>query len=83
MVRTQIQLTEEQAARLKRLAAAQGRSMADLIREGVDRLVGEDADACRRDRMMRAVAAFGRFRSGRHDLASEHDAQFAEASARR
>ena len=36
MVRTQIQLTEEQARRLKALAAEQGVSMAELIRRSVD-----------------------------------------------
>ncbi len=73
MVRTQIQLTEKQARRLKRLAAAQGRSMADLIRSSVDTLLaaseGSDDDV----RRQRALAAVGRFRSGTGDLATAHD----------
>jgi Arc/MetJ-type ribon-helix-helix transcriptional regulator len=73
MVRTQIQLTEKQARRLKRLAAAQGRSMADLIRSGVDALLaaseGSDDDV----RRQRALAAIGRFRSGVRDLATAQD----------
>ncbi len=39
MVRTQIQLTDSQASTLKALATAEGRSMADLIREGVDAIL--------------------------------------------
>jgi len=36
MVRTQIQLTEEQARALKEIAAARGESMAEVIRRAVD-----------------------------------------------
>ena len=35
MVRTQIQLTEEDYQQLRRVAGQQGRSMADCIREGI------------------------------------------------
>jgi hypothetical protein len=82
MVRTQIQLTEQQARRLKRLAAAQGRSMADLIRSSVDALLARpDAhdDEVRRSRALRAV---GRFRSGLRDLATEHDRHLAKVLER-
>jgi hypothetical protein len=78
VIRTQIQLSEAQARSLKLRAAASGRSMADLIREGVDQLLerhGEaDPDVARR----RARAAFGRFRSGVRDLARRHDAYLAK-----
>jgi hypothetical protein len=36
MVRTQIQLPEEQVALLKKMAAAQHESMAEIIRQAVD-----------------------------------------------
>jgi Arc/MetJ-type ribon-helix-helix transcriptional regulator len=77
MVRTQIQLTEKQARRLKQLAAAQGRSMADLIRSSVDALLAqpEGNDDRRRARALRAA---GRFRSGVRDLSSRHDRHLAE-----
>ena len=39
MVRTQIQLTEEQARRLRAMSAEQGVSMAELIRRSVDALL--------------------------------------------
>lgn len=79
MVRTQIQLTDKQARRLKGLAAAQGRSLADLIRSSVDALLaaseGSDDDV----RRQRALAAVGRFRSGAADLATAHDRHLADA----
>jgi hypothetical protein len=82
MVRTQIQLTEKQAGELKRLAAAQGRSMADLIRVSVDKLLATpDAreDAHRRERALRAA---GRFNSGIGDIAQNHDRYLAEIWSR-
>ncbi|MBI3929738.1 MAG: ribbon-helix-helix protein, CopG family [Armatimonadetes bacterium] len=36
MIRTQIQLPEEDYERLRNVASRQGRSMADCIREGID-----------------------------------------------
>ena len=36
MVRTQIQLPEEQVAMLKKMAAAQHKSMAEMIRQAID-----------------------------------------------
>jgi predicted transcriptional regulator len=82
MVRTQIQLTEQQARRLKQLAAAQGRSMADLIRSSVDALLARPEvidDEVRRTRALRAV---GRFRSGVRDLSSQHDRHLVEVLRR-
>jgi predicted DNA-binding protein len=76
MVRTQIQLTEEQARKLKRLSARSGKSMAALIREAVDRLEDE---ADRERRWQQALAAIRRSRgSGLRDLAREHDRYLAE-----
>jgi len=83
VVRTQIQLTEEQASKLRRLAAAQGRSMADLIREGVDHLLHEGTEQNRKDRMRQAATIFGKFRSGAGDLSRRHDEHFAAAVNRR
>jgi predicted DNA-binding protein len=44
MIRTQIQLTEEQAARLKAVAARRGISMAEVIRQAVDSAVSRTGD---------------------------------------
>lgn len=83
MVRTQIQLTEAQAARLRRLSERTNRSMADLIRECLDRLLIDDHGQARTERMQRAARAFGKFRSGRGDLSHRHDDHFADAAAKR
>ena len=80
MVRTQIQLTQSQSERLKRLAVREGVSMARLIRKGVDRLLASREPIDRTARRERALEAVGRFRSGHGGLAVEHDDQFAEAA---
>ena len=78
MVRTQIQLTEKQARRLKQLAAAQGRSMADLIRRSVDALLAQPNAHDDEAKRARARRAAGRFRSGVSDLSSRHDRHLAD-----
>jgi hypothetical protein len=82
MVRTQIQLTETQAEALKALAAAEGRSMADLIRTSVDALLDSHGRVSRSELCKRALAVMGRHRGGPRDLAQRHD-QYLEKSARR
>lgn len=79
MVRTQIQLTEEQAQRVKALAAARHVSMATIIRESVDHYVGDVAVSKAGDRRARALRLIGAFASTQSDLSSRHDAYVAEA----
>lgn len=79
MVRTQIQLTDAQARGLKALAAAEGRSMAELIRDGVDAILGARGVVDREAVKQRSIAALGRFRSGTPDLGSRHDDYLADA----
>jgi len=78
MVRTQIQLTEEQAHKLKRLAANEGRSVAELIRISVDAMLAATPVLGSDELRQRALAIVGQF-SGPHDLAAEHDRYLAEA----
>ena len=73
MIRTQITLTEEQHRRLARVARARGVSMAEVIRQAVDRVVPDEGQE-RRERWTRALAAVGSQRSGLPDVAEEHDA---------
>ena len=79
MVRTQIQLTEQQARELKELAAAKEQSMAELIRQSVDAFLRSRAHRSRQDRKRRALAAVGRFRSDVTDLSVNHDRYLSEA----
>lgn len=75
MIRTQIQLTDEQAAQLRRAAAERGVSLATIIREAVDRLLASGEALSDRDR---ALSAVGGFRSGHHDIAEDHDRYLAD-----
>lgn len=79
MIRTQVQLTEEQFAALKAMAAAEGVPMAELIRRGIDLITQVHGGVSRQDRVRRALAAAGRFHSGLGDLARRHDDYLEEA----
>jgi len=79
MVRTQIQMTEEQVKRLKKMAVLERRSMADLIRQAVDTFVATKAGTDIDERRLRAIAVAGSFHSKAGDLAKSHDKYLAEA----
>lgn len=79
MVRTQIQLTEEQADLLKKNAAARHISVAELIRQAVETYINSGAVVNVEERRKRAIAAAGKFRSGLSDLSSQHDKHLVEA----
>ena len=80
MIRTQIQLTEAQAAKAKRLAAERSVSMAEVIRELIDR---EPEGDDRAERSARALAAIRRGgfhdREGKTDVSVDHDRYLAQA----
>ena len=78
-VRTQILLTEIQAQELRKLVVAERRSMADLVRDGVDAILRTHAGGGRGHAKARALAAVGRFRSGVSDLGTRHDDHLADA----
>ena len=79
MIRTQVQLTPDQARTLKRVARARGVSMAEVLRELVEEhLLTAPGD----ERRQRAMRAIGRHRSGRHDVSREHDRELGDAFAR-
>jgi Arc/MetJ-type ribon-helix-helix transcriptional regulator len=77
VIRTQIQLSEEQAAKAKRLASERGVSMAEVIRDAVDRLPDRDERA---ERWARARAVLGKFHDveGKTDVGLRHDEYLAE-----
>ena len=73
MIRTQIQLTEEQARALKAQARMEERSMAELVRECVTEYLARRRTPDIRELARRARGLKGRFRSGSPDLAEAHD----------
>jgi Arc/MetJ-type ribon-helix-helix transcriptional regulator len=74
VVRTQIQLTEEQACQLKAIAARRGVSMAELIRQAVEKVLEETQ---RHEKRRRALEVVGKF-PGPSDLSTNHDRYLAE-----
>ena len=79
MIRTQVQLTEQQIKALKRASAATGESLSDLIRQGVDAYLAVRNEPDPEEQIERAIAVAGRFSSGRADVSAHHDEHLAEA----
>ncbi len=78
MVRTQIQLKEEQARILKKLARARGVSMAQLIRHSIDCYIQSAVSPSEEIAGERALLAAGKFRSGRRNVSRTHDSHLAD-----
>jgi predicted transcriptional regulator len=70
MVRTHIQLREDQAAAIKRLVHERSVSMAAVIRDAVDQYVERESDLSLDDRWQRSLAAVGGFHSGGDEFAA-------------
>lgn len=79
MVRTQIQLTEEQARKVKKIAASRGVAMAEVIRDAVEGAIRSNAGTVSEERRTHAFEIVGKFRSGKKDVSKKHDAYLAEA----
>jgi len=79
MVRTQIQLTEEQAKKVKRIAAHRGVSMAEVIRDAIEEASRSNRHGVREEKRQRAVEVLGKFKSGKRDVSKKHDAYLSEA----
>ena len=56
--------------------------MAELIRRGVDRVLTSDLSATPDRKKRKALAASGRFHSGRRDVSVHHDRYLAEDDPR-
>lgn len=77
MIRTIVQLREEQAAQLRKRAKEQGVSISELVRQGVDQLLltpTQDEEIRRR-----ALAAVGFVHDDATDVAVNHDKYLALA----
>ncbi|MEK7407530.1 MAG: ribbon-helix-helix protein, CopG family [Acidobacteriota bacterium] len=79
MVRTHVQLTEDQLKALRQLSAATGQSIAEIIRQAVELYLGAQAGGSREERIERAIRFAGRFSSGARDVSADHDRYLAEA----
>ncbi|BBO16259.1 CopG family transcriptional regulator [Candidatus Brocadia pituitae] len=79
MVRTQIQLTEEQVMALKKIALSRHLSVAEIIRQAVDTVIRTDTVVDIEERRKRAIDIVGRFSSGKRDISRKHDTYLVEA----
>lgn len=85
MVRTQIQLPEDQYRRLRRWARRLGVSLSEAVRRCVsDRLAVEEVAPSREERIREALAICGKYAdpAGPSRVAREHDRHLAKAYGR-
>ena len=78
MVRTQIQLTEEQSKMLRRIAVQKNKSVAELIRMSVDEMIQKEGKPGNHQLRLKAIQAAGKL-SGPSDLSINHVDYLAEA----
>jgi hypothetical protein len=79
MIRTQIQLTEEQSREIKAAARQEKISMAQAIRNAVDEWLERRSRLTEAARWQRSLEVVGKYRSGVSDIAENHDRYLAEA----
>lgn len=85
MVRTQIQLPEDQHRRLRRWARQRGISLSEAVRRCVaEQLTQDGSSPTREERVQAALAVCGRYadRSAPSRVAVEHDRHLADAYRR-
>ena len=78
MVRTQIQLTEQQAKAVKTMSNVHGISTAEVIRRAINLLLESSYVVEEGEKRARALKIVGRFCSGRQDISKNHDTYLAE-----
>jgi hypothetical protein len=79
LIRTQIQLKEEQMNALRKIAVAKQSSIAELIRKAVDNIIKAGTMPDYEERREKALSIAGRFRSGKHNISKDHDKFLSEA----
>jgi Ribbon-helix-helix protein, copG family len=80
MIRTQIQLTEEQSVRLRQVARRSGVSTAEVIRRSVDRYLDQqEAMAPGGATRLAMLEVVGKWNSGLSDVSARHDDYLDEA----
>jgi len=81
MVRTQVQLTEEQAAKVRALAEAEGASVAEIIRRSIDQYIHHQLPSDWLAQRQRTLELVGKYASDASDVSVEHDRYLAEIYA--
>lgn len=78
MIRTQIQLTEDQARMLREFSLSSNESVAALIRKAIDRFLvtGKPSRAAQ---YRQALSLAGKYETEQPDIAVEHDRYLEEA----
>jgi hypothetical protein len=79
MVRTQIQLSEDQSRILKNMSLERGMSVAALIRQSVDNFIRSVNEPTLDEKYERALSLAGKYESDVTDLGVNHDKYLAEA----
>jgi hypothetical protein len=79
MIRTQIQLTEDQWKTLKDLSDSRNVSMAEIIRQSVELYIRANHPVSRDELRRRAMEVVGKFHSdGPTDISTNHDKYLAD-----
>ena len=73
MVRTQIQLSEEQADTVKAISADQGISVSEVVRRAIDSIGNSAAPYSFGKKRGFALEVVGKFSSGAGDISENHD----------
>jgi hypothetical protein len=79
MVRTQIQLSEDQVKAVKAVATAHGISAAEVTRRAINSVIQSPSVLDTTEKRRRALEVVGKFRSGKKDISEKHNDYLAEA----
>ncbi len=81
MIRTEIELTEEQSKALERLAHKDNVPIAEVIRRSIDDYIATHIELSMEEKKRRALSVVGMFDSGLPDLGVNHDKYLEEIYA--
>lgn len=81
MQRLQVQLSEDQADRLRKTAEAEGTSQAEIVRRALTAYLRRPVQAREATIQARARGVIGAFSSGLADVAEQHDRYLSDLAA--
>jgi hypothetical protein len=79
VIRTQIQLTESQARKIRRVASERNISFAEVVRECIDQALDRSLTLADRYKRARRIIGSVRDRQGKSDIARHHDRYLEQA----